>query len=154
MIDLGNPTESQQSRLLGEIGQNSSRLLESFGLESGTAKIAMGLVRGTDPEKCVKPSSVAQDFIGVLVSTKTKGVFMPDEEYIYQAGEWVLLIRKGHIDIAPIVAVNAGESVFLETSGINAGFFTNTASASTIALNATFEETTISAGQICKLLIN
>lgn len=153
MLDL-TPTYEQPAHLLGEIGSNANRRIESMRIESGTVRIATGLVRGTDTAQCKAPSAITDLFLGIAIAYKEHGTFAPNSEYVYQAGDDICWIRQGDIIVAPIVAVDAGDAMFMETAGANAGKFTNTASGTTIPVNGTFEQTTINAGELCRIYLH
>lgn len=156
-VSLHNPTFNQPRALLGELASNAISRTESFILESGTLNIAMAVARSTVDQRLIrKPNAVSDSILGIVIAyhDRVANTVTPNgNEYVFQQGDSVTVIRQGDITVQPLVIVTAGDAAFIETAGANAGYFTNTASASTIQVGV-FQESTTTIGELARVYVN
>lgn len=155
MISLHSPTFAQPRALLGELASNAVSRTESYLLESGTLNIAMAVARSTvNQQLIVKPSAPTDSIVGIVVAYHDRQAnVLNNNEYVFQSGDTVTVIRMGDITVKPLVVVTAGDTAFVETAGANAGYFTNVASATTIQVGV-FQESTTTVGDLARLYTN
>ena len=153
MVDINNPTEYQAQYVLGEIGSNAYSRRESGVCETAIA-IGQAVALGSDPEKVKVPTAVSDRVLGVAIAYKENAGTLPNSSYVYQINDGIVYLRQGDITVAPFVVVSKGDAAYVETAaGANRGYFTNVASATTIPVGS-FEETTTTAGQLARMLVN
>jgi len=110
----------------------------------GAMMFGMGAVKGTSPGVNVNvptSTSTADQFEGVVMTSFTEQMDMAGDITL-KKGKTVGILRWGRawVRVPSGVTPAYGDAVYLVISGTDAGKFTNTSSASTIAINARFRD--------------